>query len=855
MRRFAKERAIRPRPSGAGCRLRHLLTLAAVLPFALTASAHAQRSQPAPWADVKPPAEIAGLADARPAAPLEFSRAWLRRAESVRIRRAKLITSGELDGLTPDSAATLSAALTGTLRVPVIPIRYVDVLEPFPHTELAERLFGPSRGDTVSFSDYWREVSGGLLEVTGIVAPWVKLSGTAESYLPRNMYGWGSFGRIVDLRMEALAIADETLDFGDFDNDGPDGIPNSGDDDGYVDFVAFLYATNCPGDGRAGGIWPHRASMAPYTTNDRTPSGERIRIADYVILPALRPGTCDPLHIGVLAHETAHALGLPDLYDYDGSSQGIGAWGLMGTGAHAAPFSPAHPGAWAKEQLGWVRVDWLKPGETLELDPVVDSRVVKRYDHGDGSYLLFENRQQKGSDRFIPGHGLLAWRIDPERAEIGAWNVDERRAAVRVVPADPAAPAAGGLGGAQTDPFPGASGRDAFIAPVRGGFAISSITETGDGVITANVAVGYAKPTIILSQSGVRITARAGSVPVIHRVGVSTEGGDIAWQARTRARWLRVTGESGEIELRADPSNLEPGLYGDTVYFLDAARQRLAALPVSMYVASGGIGQTVATELPWSWGLAVGSGRILQASYGWDPLGMRPRPRMLALREGDTHPSTLVRLPADALYAPVAHGDGSAHILARARGRNMLYYVSPSGDAELVVEDVGGDPAYGLTELPDGDLLVAEWSGRILRVNLDTREVSTYTELPARIYQIASDGTGVVYAASYDGNLLRIEPNGVYAVIPTGFGVGRFVALAVTPDGTVFVAERGGSGRILRIDQRGQHHLVFRRPGAEFYGLALARDHFVYALDLASRELLRFPLDAGVNTPALAAGN
>src|SRR5690606_26834601 len=178
-----------------------------------------------------------------------------------------------------------------------------------------------------------------------------------------------------------------------------------------------------------------------------------------------------------------------------------------------------------------------------------------------------------------------------------------------------------------------------------------------------------------------------------------------------------------------------------------------------------------------------------------------------------------------------------------------------SGDAELVVEDVGGDPAYGLTELPDGDLLVAEWSGRILRVNLDTREVSTYTELPARIYQIASDGTGVVYAASYDGNLLRIEPNGVYAVIPTGFGVGRFVALAVTPDGTVFVAERGGSGRILRIDQRGQHHLVFRRPGAEFYGLALARDHFVYALDLASRELLRFPLDAGGNTPALAAGN
>src|SRR5690606_17689201 len=113
----------------------------------------------------------------------------------------------------------------------------------------------------------------------------------------------------------------------------------------------------------------------------------------------------------------------------------------------------------------------------------------------------------------------------------------------------------------------------------------------------------------------------------------------------------------------------------------------------------------------------------------------------------------------------------------RGRGRNMLYRIAPTGDAELVEEDIGGDPAYGLTELPDGDLLVAEWSGRLLRVNLATRSVSTYTELPARVYQIASDGTGIVYAASYDGHLLRIEPDGEFTVIPTGFGARRFVAL------------------------------------------------------------------------------
>ncbi|MGH7444391.1 MAG: M6 family metalloprotease domain-containing protein [Longimicrobiales bacterium] len=798
---------------------------------------------PAPWHDVKPPAEIAGLSDARPAAPLEFSRAWLRRMESVRLVRAELMAAGELDGLSPDSAARLGAALTGTLHVPVIPVRYVDVAEPFPHTALAERLFGAGAGDTMSYSGYWHEASGGLLEVTGMVAPWVKLTGSTSHYLSADQQGWGHFGRIVELRTEALTIADSTLDFGNFDNDGADGVPNSGDDDGFVDFVAFLYALPCPGDARAGGIWPHRAAMEPFETGDMSANGSRIRIADYLILPAVDDETCGPLHVGVLAHETGHALGLPDLYDYDGSTQGIGAWGLMGTGAHAASFSPAHPGAWAKEQLGWVQVDWLESGDTLRLESVENSRTIKRYDApaGDG-YLLFENRQQLGSDAHVPGHGLLAWRVDPERGEIGAWNNDERRAAVRIVAAEPDSHLLGGLRATANDPYPGKSDTDRFIAKLSGGFALSSIEEH-DGVITADVAVGYIVPTLIASPAIVRMTVRVGGAPVTQHVAIRAEGGATpAWQPSTRARWLRVTAKNGELELHADPGGLRPGLYGDTVQLVDADDQSLAAVPVSMYIAADGRGQTVATELPWSWGLAVGAGRILQASYGWDPLGLRPRPRLLALREGDTHPSTLVRLPADALYAPVLHADGSAHVLARTRGRNMLFYVAANGDAELVVDDLGGDPAYGLTTLPDGDLLVAEWSGRLLRVRLADGLVSEYAELPARIYQIASDGTGVVFAATYDGSVLRIEPSGAVTVIQTGFGIGRLVAIAVTADGTLFVAERGGAGRIMRIDGNGMHSLVFRRPGAEFYGLAVARDHFIYALDLNARELLRFPL-------------
>lgn len=823
----------------------HMLALPAFLTLIHSGSAHAQQGSRllAPWTDVAPPTEIAGLSDARPSAPLEFSRAWLRRTESVRLRRAELMTDGALDGITPDSAAQLGAALTGTLRIPVIPLRYIDVREPFANAALAERLFGASSGDTVSFSNYWREVSAGLLEVTGVVAPWVKLQYNASHYLPASQYGWGSFGRIGELRTEALALTDSSIDFGAFDNDGADGVPNSGDDDGYADFVAFVYALPCPEGARAGAVWPHRAAMPPYATNDTTPGGLPILVTDYVILPAVDPVSCGPLHIGVLAHETGHALGLPDLYDYDGSTQGIGAWGLMGTGSHGARYSPAHPGAWEKEQLGWVQVDWLRDEDVLMLEPVAQSRTVLRYDAPDATgYLLFENRQQVGSDAELPGHGLLAWRIDPERGELGAWNSDERRAAVQVIAAGRSVHLLQGLRASGTDPFPGMDEQTDFVARMAGGFALSNIAES-DGVVSADVALGYADATLVLAPANVRVTVRAGGAAVTHSVLAATEGGaELDWQPRTRARWLRVQRDGAHLVLRADPGTLRPGLYGDTVYVLDSARRRLASLPVSMYVAAPGVGQSVATELPWSWGLAVGSGRILQASYGWDPLGLRPRPRLLSLQEGATHPSTLTRLPADALYAPVMHADGSAHVLARTRDENLLFHVSADGSSKLVAHSVGDAPAYGMTQLVDGDLIVALWSGQLLRVRPADGAVSEYARLPARIYQITSDGTGTVFAATFGGDVLSLSPDGNVTILSTGFGEGRLVAIAATPDGTLFAAERGGDGRIVRIEPGGARHTVYRRDGAEFYGLAVAHDHFIYALDLNARELLRFPI-------------
>ena len=138
--------------------------------------AHARQTtvtRATPWREVRPPAPIAGLPGLTPSTSLELSRAWLARVGEVRRQREELTATGELDGLSPVAAASRGAALAGELRIPVIPVRYSDVSVPFSTERLDRRLFGKSVGDTLSYSDYWTEVSGGLLEVTGTVAPWV----------------------------------------------------------------------------------------------------------------------------------------------------------------------------------------------------------------------------------------------------------------------------------------------------------------------------------------------------------------------------------------------------------------------------------------------------------------------------------------------------------------------------------------------------------------------------------------------------------------------------------------------------------------------------------------------------------
>src|SRR5690606_13111866 len=206
----------------------------------------------------------------------------------------------------------------------------------------------------------------------------------------------------------------------------------------------------------------------------------------------------------------------------------------------------------------------------------------------------------------------------------------------------------------------------------------------------------------------------------------------------------------------------------------------LGRVVVHLDVAEPGARDVIATALPWSWGLAAHGGEFFQASYGWDPLALRPRPRVLALRDGELYPETLARPPAEALFAPVAT-DGGVYVLAHARGEPYLYRVEPDGSARVAAPRIGAAPASGTAAPPDGTVLAADWSRRIHRVAPDGA-VHPWIQLGHNICQSAADDAGTVFAASYEGEVLRIAPDGRVRALSTPFGRGRLVAVAATPE-------------------------------------------------------------------------
>ena len=298
-----------------------------------------------------------------------------------------------------------------------------------------------------SFAHFYREMSGGRIHVDGQVLPRrYRSRTTADTYLADTLGARGQFGRF---NLEILTAADADADFGHFDNDGPDGVPNSGDDDGYVDIV-FINLHTAPRDffvGAATGI----ASLgldADYISGDSAAGGGFVRVRSRFtgFGGTTQRGHTFSITASTMCHEFAHVLGLPDLFDQtaltvaeldpEEDSAGIGNWGIMGWGTlgWGVEDGPNAFSAWSLATLGWIEVEEVEGSVAgLEIGEIFSDRKAYKIPLTQDEYFLLEHRRADGSyyNRNIPQDGLLIWHID-EQAD----NDEERHKQVDLVCAD-----------------------------------------------------------------------------------------------------------------------------------------------------------------------------------------------------------------------------------------------------------------------------------------------------------------------------------------------------------------------------------------------------------------------------------
>ncbi|HEU5140360.1 MAG TPA: M6 family metalloprotease domain-containing protein [Bacillales bacterium] len=300
---------------------------------------------------------------------------------------------------------------------------------------------------------------------------WITLPKSHDYYLDQTGFINGNvngYARVGEMITEALKIADDQVDFSKYAVNGQ--VPN-------IFIIHEGSGAEWSLDPRQ--IWSHKWGLlsamyfgdwyetgyyAPDTNEDGTVSNEEmatwqnqfikkhtfdgVLINNYTIEPEIggniagynaSTGTYSdeaasgpyPANVGVFAHEFGHALGLPDMYDTDYTSEGDGNFSLMAGGSwmqypNGNAYSGNSPTAfdpYSKIFLGWLDPIEVTPEDgmkTITLQPVNEAPdVVKMAVPGSNGteYFLIENQQQEGFNKGLhamgeDAHGLVVWHVD-----------------------------------------------------------------------------------------------------------------------------------------------------------------------------------------------------------------------------------------------------------------------------------------------------------------------------------------------------------------------------------------------------------------------------------------------------------
>ena len=227
---------------------------------------------------------------------------------------------------------------------------------------------------------------------------------------------------------QALIAADTTINYKSFDTDNNNYLSSS---ELHIVLVFAGYEASYSST-YTPYLWAHRWSLfSPVTPPllDSVYVASSTGSGSYMAVGELHD--THPASIGVICHELGHNLGLPDLYDTDGSSDGVGTHCLMGAGNWGkAPGdsyygqTPVLMSAYCRQAIGFSDVrQAIGAGVTNTLTQISDTSVttdiLRLNTPNTQQYYLVENRQLSGFDAGLyiytgasSGGGLAIWHID-----------------------------------------------------------------------------------------------------------------------------------------------------------------------------------------------------------------------------------------------------------------------------------------------------------------------------------------------------------------------------------------------------------------------------------------------------------
>lgn len=320
--------------------------------------------------------------------------------------------------------ARRSQGLQTELRVVVILADFPDLpadREAHPREYYEDLFFSRGTHPTGSVADFLYASSNGRLILTGDVRGWFRLPWKEYVYNAGKLGGlnvrYSYPNNSQKLAEDAIVLADTTINFADGDNEGPDNIPDSGDDDELVDGVIIIHAGSSRGFGSSDGL-----TAVTWQVSENNKGDEGIPVdgvfAKHFTLQGETSG------IGLIIHELGHLMGLPELYDrtFESFSYGLGKWSMMGLGfASRAGDTPIDFDAWSKVQLGFA--DLVTLNQNALNTPIVPTQdggsVYRLWKNGTPGpeYFLVEARRKSDLDIQIPGPGLLIYHVDEDVSE------------------------------------------------------------------------------------------------------------------------------------------------------------------------------------------------------------------------------------------------------------------------------------------------------------------------------------------------------------------------------------------------------------------------------------------------------